>query len=51
MPSGRLARWIMKIQQYDFKIEHIKEVNNVVADVISRNVILLGEGNKNNHEH
>lgn len=34
--KGRLARWVLLIQQYDFDIKHIKGKNNVVPDAISR---------------
>lgn len=34
--TGRLARWAMKLQQFDFEITHIKGKNNVVPDALSR---------------
>lgn len=34
--SGRLARWVMSLQQHHMKIEHIKGKNNVVTDAIYR---------------
>lgn len=34
--KGRLARWVLKIQQYDFDIVHVKGKNNIVPDAISR---------------
>ena len=34
--SGRVARWAMKLNAYDFTIEHIRGKKNVVADCISR---------------
>jgi transposase InsO family protein len=34
--SGRLARWIEKMAEFDYKIEHIPGVKNVVADALSR---------------
>jgi hypothetical protein len=36
--SGKFSRWILSIQEYDFKIEHVKGKNNVVADALSRNL-------------
>eukprot|EP00834_Sanchytrium_tribonematis_P007535 NODE_695_length_4670_cov_0.352439.p5 type:complete len:131 gc:universal NODE_695_length_4670_cov_0.352439:4455-4063(-) len=37
--KGRLARWEMNLQQYDFTICYIKGVNNPVADVLSRDSV------------
>jgi len=34
--SGRLARWILKLQAFDFTIEHWKWSLNVVPDALSR---------------
>ncbi|KAH8344304.1 hypothetical protein KR084_009473, partial [Drosophila pseudotakahashii] len=34
--SGRLARWSLQLQGYDFGIEHRKGSENVVADTLSR---------------
>ena len=34
--AGRLARWISKMAEFDYKIEHIPGVKNVVADALSR---------------
>ena len=36
--TGKFSRWILSLQEYDFKIEHVKGKNNVVADVLSRNL-------------
>lgn len=36
--SGRLARWPLQLQSYDFQIEHRKGSENVVADMLSRAV-------------
>lgn len=35
-PSGRLARWAVKLQQFDMIIEHRKGALNVVPDALSR---------------
>jgi cell fate (sporulation/competence/biofilm development) regulator YlbF (YheA/YmcA/DUF963 family) len=35
-PSGRLARWCVKLQQYDCEIIHKKGKDNVVPDALSR---------------
>lgn len=34
--SGRLARWVLALQQHHMKIKHLKGKSNVVADAISR---------------
>lgn len=34
--NGRLARWSLQLQIYDFQIEHKKGSENIVADMLSR---------------
>nr|CAI5851281.1 unnamed protein product [Callosobruchus analis] len=40
-PSGRLARWAVRLSQFDFTIVHRKGSLNVVADALSRSVAVL----------
>lgn len=35
-PNQRLTRWKLKLQDYDFIIEHVKGKDNYVADALSR---------------
>lgn len=37
-PKGRLARWVLRLQQFDYDIVHRRGVDNVVPDVLSRSV-------------
>jgi len=34
--NGRLARWSLALQAFDFNIEHRKGKDNIVADMLSR---------------
>ncbi|KAL7286691.1 hypothetical protein TKK_0019074 [Trichogramma kaykai] len=35
-PSGRLARWAIELNQWDFEVKYRKGTENTVADVLSR---------------
>lgn len=37
-PTGRLARWSLRLQPYDFEIVHRRGKENVVPDALSRSV-------------
>ena len=34
--NGRQARWYLKLQDYDFTLQHIPEKTNIKADILSR---------------
>lgn len=40
-PTGRLGRWSVKLQMYDFKVQHRKGKDLVVPDMLSRAVPAL----------
>lgn len=37
--TGKFARWILCLQEYDFTISHIKGIDNCVADALSRDPV------------
>jgi len=38
-PSGRIARWALRLKRYDFEIAFRKDQLNVVADTFSRQLL------------
>lgn len=42
-PNGRLARWCVKLQQYDFDVVHRPGKDHVLPDALSRAVPVIGE--------
>ncbi|KAG5870186.1 hypothetical protein JTB14_032478 [Gonioctena quinquepunctata] len=49
-PAGRLARWAVRMQQYDFKIIHRKGKDHVVPDALSRSVPVIDSINGQTEE-
>lgn len=45
-PTGRLARWALRLQQYDFQILHRKGSLHVVPDALSRAIDLVDTSEK-----
>jgi hypothetical protein len=43
LTSGRIARWVMEIQEYTLNIQHISGTKNFRADIIRRNPVGLSE--------
>lgn len=37
-PAGRLARWAVRLQQFDFEVVHRKGKEHIIPDVLSRSV-------------
>lgn len=36
LPTGRLARWLFELQQFDYEVQYRRGTENVVADALSR---------------
>jgi hypothetical protein len=48
--SGRLARWIERMAEFDYKLQHIPGKSNVVADALSRRADLAAVSTPNPFE-
>ena len=48
-PDGRLARWAIKFQAYDFEIEHRPGSKHINADSLSRLPVVAIIDSKNEH--
>ena len=42
-PASRITRWIMRLQEYDFEVEHKPGRHHQDADAVSRLVCHVGE--------
>ncbi|KAA8490790.1 Transposon Ty3-I Gag-Pol polyprotein [Porphyridium purpureum] len=40
-PQGRIARWILKVQDFDFQVQHHPGKANTVADALSRPAVRM----------
>ena len=49
-PYGRIGRWALLLQSYNYRIKHLPGQKNVVADVLSRYFSQEGERKPNNDE-
>lgn len=49
-PHVRVARWAIKLQQYNLKFSYFTGKSNVVADTLSRFMIASSEDTKNEEE-
>uniref|UniRef100_A0A7G3ANC8 RNA-directed DNA polymerase n=1 Tax=Lutzomyia longipalpis TaxID=7200 RepID=A0A7G3ANC8_LUTLO len=41
--KGRIGRWALQIQQFDFSVVHRSGCNNIIPDALSRNISELAE--------
>lgn len=44
--TGRPARWLLKLEEFDFDVEYVKGPANAVADALSRNVAAGAGGDR-----
>lgn len=50
-PGNLVTRWLLELADYDFEIEHIKGVDNHLADYISRDPLVRREEPHNDREN
>lgn len=50
-PTGRLARWVLRLSQFDLEMHHIKGADNLLPDLLSRNPYENDEDDKEEQLH
>ena len=46
--SNRIAQWMLEIEQWELEIQHIKGIDNTLADILSRSPLHYNASNTTN---